>query len=99
MIDIIAPMALSKKKLSVDETFKAVFEKGVLKPLQPLGLKEKTEVIVTLRPERRWRTDLERLLRRMKSRTKAIPPKEVEAEITKARAEVKAKRRAVRRSA
>ncbi len=92
-------MALSKRKFSVDTTFKAVFEKGVLKPLQPLGLKEKTEVIVTLHPERRWRSDLERLLGRMKSRTKAIPQKEIEAEITKARAEVKAKRRAVRRSA
>ena len=92
-------MALPKRKLSVDETFKAVFEKGVLKPLRPLRLKEHTEVIVTLHPERRWRSELERLLRRMKNRTKAILQRETEAEITKARTEVKANRRAARRSA
>jgi len=83
----------------VDQPFKAVFEKGVLKPLRPLRLKEKTEVIVTLHPTRRWRNELERLLRRMNRRTKAIPQRETEAEITKARAEVKANRRAARRSA
>ena len=99
MIDIIEFMALPKRKLSVDEPFKAVFEKGVLKPLRPLRLKEKTKVILTLHPERRWRKELERLLRRMKSRTKAIPQREIEAEVTKARAEAKANRRAARRSA
>jgi predicted DNA-binding antitoxin AbrB/MazE fold protein len=92
-------MAFPKRKFSVDETFKAVFEKGVLKPLRPLRLKEKTEVILTLHPERRWRKELERLLRRMKRRTKAIPQRDIEAEVTKARAEVKANRRAARRSA
>jgi predicted DNA-binding antitoxin AbrB/MazE fold protein len=99
LIDIIDVMALPKRKSSVDETFKAVFEKGVLKPLRPLRLKEKTEVILTLHPERGWRKELERLLRRMKSQTKAIPQSEIEAEITKARAEAKANRRAARRSA
>ncbi len=92
-------MAFSKRKITEEQTFRAVFEKGVLKPLRPLRLKEKTEVIVTLNPERRWRRDLGHLLRRMKSRTKAIPQREVEQEITKARAEVKADRRAARRSA
>jgi predicted DNA-binding antitoxin AbrB/MazE fold protein len=92
-------MALPRRKVSVDEPFKAVFVNGVLKPLRPLRLKENTKVIVTLHPERRWRSDLERLLCRMKNRTKAIPQREIEAEITKARAEVKAIRRAARRSA
>ena len=96
---MIAFMELPKRKSSVDEPFKAVYENGVLKPLRPLRLKEKTEVIVTLHSERRWRSDLERLLRRMKSRTKTISQKEIEAEISKARAEVKAARRAARRSA
>jgi len=96
---MIACMALPKRKSSVGGPFKAVFENGVLKPLRPLRLKEKTEVIVTLHPERRWRSDLERLLRRMKSRTKTISQKEVEAEISKARAELRATRRAARRSA
>ena len=92
-------MQLPKRKSSVEEPFKAVFKKGVLKPLRPLRLKENTEVIVTLRSEERWRSDLDRLLRRMKNRTKAFAQRETEAEITKARAEVKANRRAARRSA
>ena len=92
-------MALPKRKFPSQETFKAVFERGVIKPLRPLRLKEKTPLIVTLHPERRWQGDLDRLLRRMKARTKDISQRDIEAEITRARAEVKAKRRATRRSA
>ena len=91
-------MALPKKISPVGETFHAVFENGVLRPLQRLRLKQKSRVLVTLYPEPRWQNDLERLLRRMKARTKAIPQEVVEAEITRARDEVKAKRRAARRS-
>ncbi len=62
--------------------------------------KKKTVMILMPSPgARRWRNDLERLLTRMKSRTKAVRQEVVEAEITRARAEVKAKRRAARRSA
>ena len=92
-------MVLPKRKIPTEETIKAVFENGVLRPLQPLRLKEKSRVTITLLPETKWRRDFERLLRRMKARTKAIPQREIEAEITQARAEVKAKRRAARRSA
>jgi len=92
-------MALSKKMAPLGETFHAVFENGVLRPLHRLRLKQKSRVLVTLYPEPRWRNELERLLTRMKSRTKAVPQEVVEAEITRARTEVKAKRRAARRSA
>lgn len=83
----------------MEETFRAVYENGVLRPLQPLRLKEQSHVLVTLYPERQWRYQFERLLRRMKTRTKAIPQEVIEAEVTRARAEVKAKRRAARRPA
>lgn len=92
-----SPMAKSRR--SVEETFRAVYEKGVLRPLQPLRLEEQSRVLVTLNREPRWRKDLERLLRRMKTRTKTIPQEVIEAEVTQARAEVKAKQRAARRSA
>jgi len=92
-------MAASKRAYPAEETFRAVFENGVLRPLQRLHLKEKSHVLVTLYPERQWRNEFERLLRRMKARTKAIPQEVIEAEVTGARAEVKAKRRAARRSA
>ncbi len=81
----------------MEETFRAVYENGVLRPLQPLRLKEQSHVLVTLYPEPQWRNEFERLLHRMKARTKAIPQKVIEAEVTRARAEVKAKRRAARR--
>jgi len=92
-------MALPKRAYPVEETVKAVFENGVLRPLRPLRLKEKSRVLITLRPELRWRSQFERLLRRMKHRTKAIPQRVVEAEVTQARAEVKAEHRAARRPA
>jgi len=78
---------------------KAVYEKGVLRPLRPLQLKEQSRVLITLYPERRWRNDFDRLLRRMKSRTKAIRQDVIDAEVSRARAEVKAKRRGARRPA
>jgi predicted DNA-binding antitoxin AbrB/MazE fold protein len=96
---IIRFMALPKKIHPVEETVRAVYEKGVLKPLRPLRLKEQSRVLITLYPERRWRNEFERVLGRMKARTKATPQNAIDAEVTRARAEVKAKRRAVRRSA
>ena len=83
----------------MEETFRAVYENGVLRPLKPLRLREQSEVLVTLYPNRKWRNEFDRLIRRMKARTKAVPQEVIEAEVTRARAEVKAKRRAARRSA
>ena len=96
---IIRFMTLPKKIHPVEETVRAVYEKGVLKPLRPLRLKEQSRVLITLYPERRWRNEFERVLGRMKARTKATPQNAIEVEVTRARAEVKAKRRAARRSA
>ncbi len=83
----------------VQETFRAVFENGVLRPLRPLRLKEKSRVLVTLYRESQWRDEFERLCRRMRARTKGIPQAVIEAEVTRARAEARAKRRAARRPA
>ena len=81
------------------EAFRAVFENGVLRPLRPIRLKDKSRVFITVYPESQWGKDFERLLRRMKVRTQAVPQQVIETEITRARAEVKAKRRAARRPA
>ena len=89
-IGIMNPMALPRKIHPVEETVRAVYEKGVLRPLRPLRLKEQSRVLITLYPERKWRNDFDRLLRRMKARTKAISQDVIEAEVTRARAEVKA---------
>ena len=82
-----------------EQSITVVYEKGVLRPLRRLRLKEQSRVLITLYPERKWRSEFDRLLRRMKRRTKATPQNEIEAEITQARADVKANRRAARRSA
>lgn len=82
----------------MERTFQAVFEKGVLRPLEPLRLKEKSRVTVTLCEESKWRNDFDRLMRKMSQRTRSIPQKEIEAEVSQARAEVKITRRAARRS-
>lgn len=76
-----------------------VFESGVLKPLTPLRLKERSHFMATLYPEEQWRPEFERLRRRMRSLTRGVPQAEIEAEITRARAEMKARRRAAERPA
>ena len=83
----------------MQETFRAVFENGVLRPLRPIRLREKSRVLVTLYRESQWGDEFERLRRRMRARTKGIPQAVIEAQITRASAEVKAKRRAACRPA
>jgi predicted DNA-binding antitoxin AbrB/MazE fold protein len=98
IVIIITRMAIPKKLHPHEQSITAVYEKGVLRPLQRLRLKEQSRVLITLYPERKWRSEFDRLRRRMKARTKAVPQSEVEREISQARAEVKAQRRAARRS-
>ena len=83
----------------MEQTFRAIFQNGVLRPLKPIRLKDKSHVLVTLQRESEWREEFEGLLRRMRLRTKVTPQQVVEEQVTYARAEVKAKRRAHRRPA
>jgi predicted DNA-binding antitoxin AbrB/MazE fold protein len=92
-------MGIQKRETSIEKTFEAVFEKGVLRPLEPLRLKENSRVTVILCRESKWRTNFQRLVRKMSRRTRTVPQNEIETEVTQARAEVKATRRAARRSA
>ena len=75
-------MPIHKRETSAQQTFQAVYENGVLRPLRPLALKEKSRVTVTLRDERKWRADFDRLMRKMNRRTRGISQAEIEAEIT-----------------
>ena len=92
-------MALPKRKVPEVETFQAVFENGMLRPLRPLHIRENSQVTVTLCSETQWRSQFDRVLRKMKARTQSVAQNVIETEVTQARAEAKAKRRAVRRSA
>ncbi len=88
-----------QRSYPMEQTFRAIFQNGVLRPLRPIRLKEKSHVLVTLYRESEWRDGFEGLLRRMRVRTKANPQQVIEEQVTRARAQVKAKRRAHRRPA
>src|SRR5574341_1447647 len=89
-LTILAQTGESEGRFSMEETFRAVFENGVLRPLRPIRLREKSQVVVTLHRESQWQKEFDRLIRRMKARTKGVPQREIEAEVTRARAEVRA---------
>ncbi len=89
----------AKKEGIVERVVRVVFEKGVLKPLSSLRLRERSHYMATIYPEAQWREEFEQLRRHMQLRTKGIPQSEIEAEVTRARAEVRARRRATQRSA
>ena len=80
------------------QLIRARFERGVLKPLQPLRLKKKEICLVSICPEAQWRLHFDALLTRLRKRTSRYRPASIESDITAARAEVRAKRRAARRA-
>lgn len=80
------------------QVIRARFERGVLKPLQRLRLKKQEICLISVYPESQWRQQLNTLLTRIQKRTSRHRPNTIEADITAARAEVRAKRRATRRA-
>lgn len=79
------------------QVIRVVYEKGVLKPLQRVRLGERQVCLVSIYPEDQWRKDFDALLKRTHTRTRRSTSQTIEADITAARAEVRAKRRATRR--
>src|SRR5215472_10630696 len=82
----------------VAQLIRARFERGVLKPLQRLRLKKKEICLVSIYPEAQWRLHFDALLTRLRKPTSRYRPASIESDITAARAEVRAKRRAARRA-
>jgi len=80
------------------QLIRARFERGVLKPLQRLRLKKREICLVSIYPEAQWRLHFDALLTRLRKRTSRYRPASIESDITAARAEVRAKRRAARRA-
>lgn len=80
------------------QVIRARFERGVLKPLQRLRLKKREVCLVSVYPEAQWRQQFNALLTRVRKRTSRHRQTTIEADITAARAEVRAKRRATRRA-
>ena len=83
----------------MQRVIRAVYEDGVLKPLERVRLGNRKICLVSVYPEREWKRDLDTLLERIHRRTRRHRPASIEADITKARAEVRAKGRDAGRSA
>jgi predicted DNA-binding antitoxin AbrB/MazE fold protein len=81
----------------MEHVIRARFEKGVLKPLQRLRLKKKQICLVSVYPEAQWYQQFDALLTRLRKRSHRKSSTSIETDITAARAEVRAKRRATRR--
>ena len=62
----------------------AVFEDGVLRPVEDLGLQEHERVRLIVTSEAEWQQKFAALLDRVQSKTDAFAPDEIEAEITAA---------------
>lgn len=82
----------------MSHVIRAVYEQGVLKPLERVQLVERQIFLVSIYPEDQWREDFDVLLKRTHRRTRRSTSQEIEADITAARAEVRDKRRATRRA-
>ena len=70
-----------------------VVEDGVLKSLRRPQLDERAICLASLYPEEKWLKDCQPLLKRVQRQAQKQSSAEIEADITVARAEIKAKRR------
>ena len=77
----------------MERVIRVVYKDGVLKPLQRPQLGERAICLVSLYPEEKWLKDCQTLLKRVQRQTRKQSSVEIEADITAARTEVKAKRR------
>ena len=62
----------------------AVFEKGVLRPSEDLGLQENERVRLIVTSEAEWRRQFDTLLEQIQSKTDRFAADEIEADITAA---------------
>ena len=66
---------------------RAIFENGVLRPLEPLDLPDRSEVELTVQPPDQFAKELKELLARVHARTRRFSSDEIEADITAASGE------------
>ncbi|MBI4676861.1 MAG: antitoxin family protein [Elusimicrobia bacterium] len=69
----------------------AVYQHGILKPLDPLRLSEKEKVYLMVTPMAEWKKELGAVLRNVHKRTSRFSSREVESDITRALRSVRQK--------
>jgi predicted DNA-binding antitoxin AbrB/MazE fold protein len=62
----------------------AIYENGVLKPLQKIDLKEHEQVELKILSHDEWQKRFDAVLRKMRTRSAQYKPDEIEADITRA---------------
>jgi hypothetical protein len=81
MAAIILVMRTQKPQASIRQSFQAVFEMGVLRPITPLRPKEQSRVTDNFCGESKWRKEFDRLMRKMSRRTRTTAQKKIETRI------------------
>lgn len=66
-----------------------VYENGVFKPLEEVNIKEHEKLTVTIYSDVQWQKEVTSLFKKIHKRTKNFSPKEIEADISKARREAR----------
>lgn len=63
---------------------KAIYERGILRPLEPLDLPERSEVELAIQAPDHWAREFRDLLDRIHAKTRRFSGGEIEADITAA---------------
>lgn len=72
-----------------NNTVTAIYESGVLKPLEDMHLKEHQKVRIIVEPDISWQRDFRNLLKRIHQRNTEYRSTEIEKDITLASRKVK----------
>ncbi|MBI2372325.1 MAG: antitoxin family protein [Candidatus Rokubacteria bacterium] len=68
----------------MSRVIRAVFENGVLRPLEPLDLPDRSEVELAIQAPNHWAKEFRELLARIHAKTGRFSGEEIEADITAA---------------
>lgn len=77
----------------MSKTIEAIYENGVLKPLQKLQLKEHEKVEIQIFSPEEWQRRFTRVIEKIHQKTAQFPPEEIESDITQAVKEYRGKKR------
>lgn len=69
---------------AVSRVIRAIFENGVLRPLEPLDLPDRSEVELAIQAPDHWAKEFRGLLDRVHAKTRQFSGEEIEADITAA---------------
>lgn len=68
----------------MSKTIQAVYEEGVLKPLQKVRLREHEKVEIQIFSPEEWKKRFNRVIERIHKKTSRFQPEEIEADIAQA---------------